>query len=76
MADEAASANSLYWDTPYEIVLELRARYPDAKVETLGLNDVLERVIALPNFADDPALANDEILRDILREWYEETNGV
>lgn len=76
MADNATSANPLYWDTPYEIVLGLCACYPDAELEALGLNDVFERVIALPNFADDPALANDEILSDILREWYEETSSV
>ncbi|MGQ9887390.1 MAG: Fe-S cluster assembly protein IscX [Aggregatilineales bacterium] len=75
MADGFQPANPLYWDTPYEIVLELRARYPEAELETLGLNDIFERVIALPNFADDPALANDEILSDILREWYEEISG-
>jgi Fe-S-cluster formation regulator IscX/YfhJ len=30
-------------------------------------------IIDLPNFADDPTLANDDLLNDILREWYEES---
>jgi len=30
------------------------------------------RIIDLPGFADDPKLAHDALLSDILREWYEE----
>jgi FeS assembly protein IscX len=32
-------------------------------------------VVALPDFADDPALANDELLEAILQEWYEEVTA-
>ncbi len=62
----------LYWDLTYEIVLALREAYPDAELESIGLYELSQRIVALPDFADDPALANDAILRAILREWYEE----
>jgi FeS assembly protein IscX len=29
-------------------------------------------VLALPRFADDPRLANETLLNEILREWFEE----
>ena len=63
----------LYWDSSYEIVLALIDRYPDMELETLSLGDLNARIVDLPGFADDPELVNDDILKDILREWYEET---
>ncbi|GAB4433112.1 MAG: Fe-S cluster assembly protein IscX [Anaerolineae bacterium] len=62
----------LYWEASYEIVLSLMEHHPDADLDTLGLQQLWEWIIALPGFADDPALANDDLLTDILREWYEE----
>ena len=64
----------LYWDSAYEIVLELMELYPDADIEAVGLEELNRWIVNLPNFADDPVLVNDGILKDILREWYEETN--
>ena len=43
-------------------------------VETIGIEQLYRWVIALPDFADEPELANESILNDILREWYEEVN--
>ena len=62
----------LYWDSSYEIVLALIENHPDANLETLGLEDLNRRIVSLPGFADDPAWANDAILKAILRDWYEE----
>lgn len=62
----------LYWDASYEIVLDLMEAYPDIDLETIGLEQLYRMILALPNFADDPALANTGILTGILREWYEE----
>ncbi len=64
----------LYWDSSYEIVLSLIDTYPDVDVEQVGLDQLYQLIIALPNFADDPALVNDGILNEILREWFEEVN--
>ncbi|RMG79107.1 MAG: Fe-S assembly protein IscX [Chloroflexi bacterium] len=64
----------LHWDASYEIVLALIEAHPEVDVELVGLQQLYEWIIALPNFVDDPQLANEDILNDILREWYEEVN--
>jgi FeS assembly protein IscX len=64
----------LYWEASYEIVLALRERYPQRALEELGLAELREMIVALPHFADEPALGNEALLRGILREWYEETD--
>lgn len=64
----------LYWDAIYEIVLALRAQRPEQDLEAVSLGDIFRWTVALPNFADDPELANDEILAAIYQEWYEETH--
>lgn len=69
------SDQALYWDSSYEIVLALMDAHPDMALETLSLDDLQAKIVALPDFADDPALANDEILQAILREWYEEADA-
>lgn len=63
---------ALYWDVGYEIVLELENHYPHMDLNALGLEELYHYIVALPTFADDPLLANDGLLRDILREWFEE----
>lgn len=64
----------LYWEASYEIVLCLQVAYPNVDIESVGLNQLYDWIIALPNFADDPELVTEEILSGILREWYEETD--
>ncbi|MBI1280063.1 MAG: Fe-S cluster assembly protein IscX [Anaerolineaceae bacterium] len=70
--NEISQSGNLYWDATYEIVLSLKAAYPDIAVDTVGLVQLYHYVTTLPNFVDDPRLANDGILNEILREWYEE----
>lgn len=69
------SHKTLYWDATYEIVLALVEKYPDMEVSSVGLEQLKQMIIDLPGFEDDPALANNSILNDILREWYEETTA-
>ena len=69
------AALELYWDASYEIVLALMETYPDMDLEALSLDELNQRIINLPGFADDPALANDAILRGIMRDWYEESGA-
>lgn len=64
---------ALYWESTYEIVLALQQTHPDVDLQQVGLHQLYQWIIGLPNFADDPALVNDGILNDILREWYEES---
>jgi FeS assembly protein IscX len=66
------SEKPLYWDASYEIVMELMDIYPDVEIDSVGTQQLYQMIVELPNFADDPALVNDGILNDILREWYEE----
>lgn len=66
----------MYWEASYEIVLSLIEHHPDADLDTLGLQQLLEWIIALPGFADEPILAHDDLLTGILREWYEEVNEI
>jgi len=67
---------ALFWDTSYEIVLALIEAYPDVEIDTVGIEQLREWIIALPNFADDPEIVTQDILQDILREWYEESNPI
>ncbi|QPC81014.1 Fe-S cluster assembly protein IscX [Phototrophicus methaneseepsis] len=67
------SEDALYWDASYEIVCVLTEVYPDIDLEEVGTQQLFDMIIGLPNFADDPALANEGILSGILREWYEES---
>jgi FeS assembly protein IscX len=63
----------LYWEATYEIVLSLQSHYPQVDVESVGIAQLMDMIVQLPNFADDPAMVNEGILTGILREWYEET---
>lgn len=65
----------LYWESSYEIVLELIKRYPDADLDSLGLQELYMMIVTLPDFADDPSLAHDGLLTEILREYYEEATN-
>lgn len=64
--------NPLYWDSTYEIVLNLIGAYPHIDPDQVGIQQLLDMILALPNFADEPVLANEDLLVDILRVWYEE----
>lgn len=66
-------STKLTWDASYEIVLSLKAAHPEVDLETVGLHQLYEWILALPDFGDDPALVNDGILNSILSEWYEES---
>jgi len=64
---------SLNWESTYAVAIALRATHPDADLEQVTLQQVLEWILALPGFEDEPALGNDEILQSIIQEWYEVT---
>ena len=70
--DDENRPNPLYWEPTYEIVLALMDTYPNTDIESIGMKQFMEMILGLPNFADEPAMATDQLLRDILREWYEE----
>lgn len=63
---------SLTWEATYAIAMELRRRHQDAQMETVSLGQIYQWTLELPEFEDDPALANDGILHAIYQDWFEE----
>jgi FeS assembly protein IscX len=63
----------LYWDSTYAIAVTLMQAYPDRSPEDVGLIELAEMVVTLPNFQDDPAHYTERILLDIQNVWYEES---
>jgi FeS assembly protein IscX len=66
-------AETLNWESTYALALELKAAHPKIRLEDVSLQMIFKWTLALPNFEDDPALANDDILAAIYQDWYEET---
>ncbi len=66
----------LTWDDSYAIALELRRQHPLVDLEEVSLYTIYQWTLALPEFDDDPALANDAILAAIVQEWLEEANPI
>ena len=62
----------LYWDGAFAIARRLRAEHPAVDLSQVTLNMLYNWVVALPDFRDDPQLANDDLLAAIYQEWYEE----
>ena len=62
----------LYWDATYAIAMALMKRYPDLDPIGIGLYELADLIETLPNFNDDPDMANERILQDIQISWYEE----
>ncbi|MDW8326233.1 MAG: Fe-S cluster assembly protein IscX [Anaerolineales bacterium] len=68
------SAEALYWDASYAVARRLMEMYPDVDLSTVTLGMIYNWVVALPEFQDDPQLANNELLTAIFQEWLEERN--
>ena len=64
----------LYWDGSYEIARHLIQAHPGVNLADVTLQQIFEWTVALPDFADDPALVNDELLQAIYQDWFEEIN--
>lgn len=61
----------LVWDASYAIAKALQARYPAVNLEEVSLLTIYQWTLSLPEFDDDPELANDEILMAIYKDWLE-----
>jgi len=64
---------SLNWESIFAIAMELRRTHADVDLGEVTLGQIYEWTVALPEFRDDPSLANDDILSSIYQEWYEVT---
>jgi FeS assembly protein IscX len=66
-------STALNWESTYTIALSLHRQYPAINLEKVTLTQIYEWTVNLPGFEDDPSLCNDDILKAIFQEWYEET---
>ncbi len=66
-------AEPLTWESTYAIALALRREHPRAELVDISLRQIYHMVLKLPDFKDDPGLANDAILTEIYHDWLEET---
>lgn len=73
-AQDGQNSEALYWDGAFAIARQLQAAQPHIDLSQVTLNMLYNWVIALPDFKDDPDLANDDLLAAIYQEWYEETH--
>ena len=61
--------NRLYWDDAYPIAQRLQWAHSQADPIQVDFVVLREWVLQLPEFADDPTLAQLTMLEDIQREW-------
>lgn len=66
-------SESLSWDASYAIARALMAKFPQADLEAVALDDIFRWTTELAEFDDEPELANEEVLLDIFNLWLEET---
>ncbi len=66
-----ASVDPLTWEASHALALALQQAHPGVNLEEVSLEQLRRWILALPNFADDPALAHEGILLAVLREWLE-----
>ena len=62
----------LTWESTYGIALALKEKHTSINLEDVSLNQVYRWTLQLPEFQDDPQLANDDILAEIYQNWLEE----
>jgi FeS assembly protein IscX len=67
---------TLSWDDSFAIAQTLSKSHPEVNLEHVSLMMIFDWTIDLPEFNDDPELANDGILAAIFQEWYEEVNRI
>ncbi|MBT3336755.1 MAG: Fe-S cluster assembly protein IscX [Anaerolineae bacterium] len=60
------------WESTYAIALALKETHPAVNLEKVSLGMIEVWTLALPEFDDDPALVNEEILFAIYQDWFEE----
>jgi len=67
---------TLSWEDSYAIARALMHAHPKVDLTGVSLGMIYHWTLALPEFDDDPELANDSILAFIYQEWFEEVNPV
>lgn len=63
---------SLKWTDSREIAIELAEAHPEVDPRALRFTELMQWVIALPGFDDDPARCGEKILEAIQMAWMDE----
>ena len=63
----------LNWESTFAIAMTLKRMRPQEDLNGVSLRMIYQWTVALPEFEDDPSLANDDILAAIYQDWFEET---
>ena len=63
---------SLKWTDTLDIAIELDEKHPDVDPKVLRFTDLMEWVMALDEFDDDPAHCGEKILEAIQMAWIDE----
>ena len=62
------------WTEVEEIAISLSEAYPDADPTTVNFVDLMNWVLALPEFDDDPKHCGERILEAIQQAWIDEVD--
>ncbi|KAA3655301.1 MAG: Fe-S assembly protein IscX [Proteobacteria bacterium] len=60
------------WTDVEEIAIELSDAYPDTDPTRVNFVDLMNWVLALPGFDDDPKRCGERILEGIQQAWIDE----
>ena len=63
----------LTWEATFALAERLRQQHPKADLQHVSLGQIYRWITAWADFDDDPALANDDVLMAVYREWLEMT---
>lgn len=62
----------LKWTDSLEIAIQLSEAHPDIDPAQLRFTNLMEMVLALPEFADEPGRCGERILEAIQQAWIDE----
>jgi FeS assembly protein IscX len=60
------------WTDTLDIAIELAEAHPDVNPKTIRFTDLMEKVMALDGFDDDPKRCGERILEAIQQAWIDE----
>ena len=60
------------WTDTQDIAIALIDRYPDTDPKTVRFTDLMQWVMALPGFDDDPKRCGEKVLEAIQMAWIDE----
>ncbi|AZL84124.1 MULTISPECIES: Fe-S cluster assembly protein IscX [Aliivibrio] len=63
---------SLKWIDSQDIAIELVEKYPEVDPKTVRFTDLLEWILELDDFDDDPKHSGEKVLEAIILCWMDE----